>query len=394
MSGYSWTVSAGGTITAGANTNSITVTWNTSGAKTVRVNYINNLGCAGAQPTIYDVNVLPLPVPTIAGPTYVCVNSTGSIYNTESGMSGYTWTVSAGGTITSGSTSSAVTISWNTVGPQTVTVNYNAIAACAGIQPTVYNVYVASLPVQPGTITGTTTVCAGTQGVAYTVPVVAYATSYSWTLPSGATIASGASTNSILVNFSPTAVSGVIKVNGVNSCGSGISSPNFNVTVNPMPSTPVITKVGDTLVSSAATGNQWFRNGVAIPGATGMKHRAVSIGSYTVVVTQGGCSSLASNALVLTSLVAIPDLEFSHSFDVYPNPSKGQLNVKVVSGKPVDLNIEIYNNVGVLQWKQEKVHIDGTYLKPVDLRSLPAGVYMVVIRNMDIKIVRKIVILK
>ena len=44
---YTWTVSPGGTITAGVGTNSITVTWNTTGLQNVQVNYTDNT-CVGA----------------------------------------------------------------------------------------------------------------------------------------------------------------------------------------------------------------------------------------------------------------------------------------------------------------------------------------------------------
>ena len=83
-----------------------------------------------------------------------------------------------------------------------------------------------------GTITGATSVCQGQTSVAYSVPAIANATGYVWTLPSGATIASGNNTNAITVNYSTTASSGNISVYGTNGCGNSIASPDFAVTVN------------------------------------------------------------------------------------------------------------------------------------------------------------------
>jgi len=92
-----------------------------------------------------------------------------------------------------------------------------------------------SLPAAAGIISGTASVCKGQNGVVYSVPAISNAASYNWTLPAGASIASGANTRSITVNYSNTAANGNITVQGVNACANGIVSANFAVTVNPLP---------------------------------------------------------------------------------------------------------------------------------------------------------------
>ena len=84
-----------------------------------------------------------------------------------------------------------------------------------------------------GTVMGSDTICQGQTGVIYSVSAINNATSYIWTLPSGATITAGANTNSITVDFSPTATSGTwnITVQGSSNCGSGTVSSNFEVIV-------------------------------------------------------------------------------------------------------------------------------------------------------------------
>ncbi len=57
MTDYLWNISAGGTITDGAGTRSITVTWNTAGAQSVDVNYTNSQNCSAATPTSYALTV-------------------------------------------------------------------------------------------------------------------------------------------------------------------------------------------------------------------------------------------------------------------------------------------------------------------------------------------------
>ena len=80
-----------------------------------------------------SITVNSLPTPSIAGPISACKESTGNVYTTQAGMSNYVWTVSAGGSITSGggSTDNTATITWNTAGSQSVSVNYTDANGCS-----------------------------------------------------------------------------------------------------------------------------------------------------------------------------------------------------------------------------------------------------------------------
>jgi hypothetical protein len=91
-----------------------------------------------------------------------------------------------------------------------------------------------------GNISGSADVCQGQSGVNFSVPAVSGASTYTWTLPSGAVIASGNGTNSITVDFDLAAVSGVISVYASGSCGTGSASPDFNINVSSgIPSVPL-----------------------------------------------------------------------------------------------------------------------------------------------------------
>jgi hypothetical protein len=103
-----------------------------------------------------------------------------------------------------------------------------------------HNNIVTLFPEAAGTITGTTPVCQGQTGVGYSVSAITNATGYTWSLPAGASIAAGANTNSITLDFSAIAVGGNIKVQGINCAGTGTVSPNYAVTVNPLPLTSAI----------------------------------------------------------------------------------------------------------------------------------------------------------
>ena len=101
--------------------------------------------------------------PSLNGPATVCYGSTGVIYTTDPGQSNYAWTIS-GGTITSGSGTAIVTVSWPTSGTHTISVTYGS-APTTVLQVTVTTPLIASA--SAGTITcsgGTTNVIVSATG--------------------------------------------------------------------------------------------------------------------------------------------------------------------------------------------------------------------------------------
>ncbi len=390
---YNWNISYGGTITAGLNSNEITVDWATAGSRSISVNYNNAFGCNAIIPATMDVTVNSSPVPVISGTSQLCQGSAGVVYTTQVNFDDYIWTVSSGGTITSGAGTDAISVTWNASGNQNVSVTYSNDMGCQAAMPTVFNVLVDPKPAAAGTIAGTTPVCAGSTGATYTVAPINGADSYLWTLPASATILEGENTRTIKVGFSTNATSGIIRVSGSNECGPGVSSPIFNVVVNPLPATPVITQHGDTLSSSAITGNQWYLDGVVIPGATSKQHVAVYTGNYTVVVTVNECSSAISNSILVLP-VGITVEKADRTFDIYPNPNTGEFNIKVETLKSGVYSIEIYNSLGSLVWKQDEVKVNGTFTSHIILDESPSGVYMVAFRNNGNNIVKKLIIRK
>jgi len=185
-----------------------------------------------------------------------------------------------------------------------------------------------SFPVESLAISGTSIVCQGTSGVTYSVPANTNADSYIWTLPSGTT---GTSiTNSILVNFGQTAVSGSIKVKGHNSCGDGAES-TFAVLMNEVPAIPVITSNNVTLQSNASFGNQWYLNNSMIPDAVNKTYIPSKSGNYYTIITLNGCSSQFSNVIsfIMTGVDDIVDIS---RICLYPNPIERGSTKVILSG--------------------------------------------------------------
>ena len=61
------------------------------------------------------------------------------------------------------------------------------------------------------------------------------------------------------------------------------------------------------LTASATTGTyQWLKDGAPLAGATAQTYSAPAAGSYAVRVTEGGCASLPSNAVIVTAVASPP----------------------------------------------------------------------------------------
>ncbi len=349
--------------------------------------------CESTLTNVVRVKVNPLPVPTITGTQTLCVNSGNYSYSTETGMTGYAWTVSSGGFITSGQGTSTIQVTWNNPGAQSVSVTYTNTNGCAPASATVLPVTVNALPGPAGSITGTSTVCSGTSGVTYSVALISNAVTYVWTLPAGATITSGMWTNSIIVDFSFNAVSGNITVLGNNLCGDGTSSPNFSVVVNPSPPQPEIVQTGDSLVSDAPAGNQWYDVSGAIAGATSQIYQPTVNGTYRDIVTLNGCTSPPSNWLnfILTGVnpASKPILR------IYPNPAFEDIHFETFLERPSDIIITLMNITGTnIKTVDLGKHNKGLSRLILDCNNIREGIYFLKVTTDYDSFVQKVILKK
>ncbi len=161
------------------------------------------------------------------------------------------------------------------------------------------------------------------------------------------------------------------------------STSSVPLTINPTPATPTVSiqysGTTATLTSSAPTGNQWYRSGVLIAGATAptyVVNASAQAGSYTVVVTSAaGCASAASAPLVVTA-TAKPLA--GSSLEVYPNPTfSGQLTV-ALSGYRKAIDVTVLNAVGQVVYQRTIMPLNtGAIVRePLDLSAQPAGMYL------------------
>jgi hypothetical protein len=388
---YTWTVSEGGQILYGDGSNSISVVWNNAGEQFVSVFYSSPFGCEASSPTVLNVTVGTLPTPSITGSNSVCLNSSLYVYTTQAGFSNYLWSVSNGGEIVSGQGTYQVEVSWTAKGANSVSVNYSSDMGCFAAFPADFQVDVKSSPMAAGPVSGPEEICEGTREVQYSVQEIPYATGYAWSLPEGATIISGENTHSILVDFAQGAVSGFISVYGENECGAGQGSPLFELIVNPLPEAPSISLDEEFILhSNAMEGNQWYRDGIPVEGASGPEYIADESGTYFSIVTLDGCPSKESNHIevVLTGL----DEQGFDGLTIYPVPNNGRFTITYNAEKQETISIQVYNAPGIVLFEMRNLEVQGKFTTSIDLKNPATGVYSVLIKGKEKMWLRKILV--
>lgn len=168
------------------------------------------------------------------------------------------------------------------------------------------------IPPAPDAVTGPQTVCPGQSGLIYAINDVSGASSYVWSVPSGASIISGQGTSSIEVAFG--SVSGPVSASASSSCGTSAPAATF---VNVGAGTPAEpgSISGNTDVCSNSSGNVYtispvagattytwnVPDGAGVTSGQGTTDATISFGTTSGLVTvSAGNSCGTSNASTLS----------------------------------------------------------------------------------------------
>jgi len=286
------TVSSTGLVTGvTAGTTTITVTTADQGKTATSVITITN-------PTVTGVSVTPPTANIITGTT---TQLTATVAPTTATNKNVTWSSSntAIATVSSTGLVTGVTAGTTTI---TVTTADQGKIATSVITVTNPTVTVTGVSVTPPTASVTTGV--PIQLTATVIPGTATNKNVTWS-SSNTAVATVSSTGLVIAVTAGTATI------TVTTADQGKTAISVITVTNAIVNAPVISYTGATnicagqsiqLVSSASMGNQWYKNGVVITGATANTLQVSTSGIYTVVAIANGITSAVSAGVTIAIL--------------------------------------------------------------------------------------------
>ncbi|HYV94312.1 MAG TPA: T9SS type A sorting domain-containing protein [Chitinophagales bacterium] len=226
-------------------------------------------------------------------------------------------------------------------------------------------------------------------------------TSWLWQFP-GADPDSSTDQNPFNICYNTPGIYNVTLIT-ISASGTDTFTLSNYITVYPTPPFPIITQVGYTLTSSAATSYQWQFNLSDVPGATNQSYTVLQSGYYTVVVRD---SNDCKNSTTLYVLISGIDDVIDADISIYPNPATERLMVELLNGPDFfgignQITLTIFNTIGQVAFSSVE-NITSTdwsaglhsKKKEIDLSKIARGVYFLELKNDSGVIRNKILIIQ
>jgi len=376
--------SAGAGLSINATTGAVTLGTSTPGTYTVTYTIAAAGGCPVVTATT-SITITSLPAATIsyAGSPY-CSNA-GTATVTRTGTAGGVYSSTAGLSINAAT--GDVTLGTSTPGTYTVTYTIAAGGGCPVVTATT-TIIVSALSVAPTAANTSAATLCGPGNVTLSVAGGSLGAGASWRWYSGScggtAVGSGATLN-VAVNATTTYF-----VRAEGTCNT-TTCASVTVTVNTQPAISIAAAPGTVLkpfmtstltaTVNPAAGNTiiWYRNGSAVPGASGLSLvvQADQLGQYTArATTATGCTAL-SNEISITA-------EVSNQLFITPNPNNGQFKVRFYTSAN---SLGFVRRLVMFAENGQKV-FDQSYpitapysSMDIDARRLPKGIYIVMLMD-------------
>lgn len=329
----------------------ILTTLTTSTAGSYRMKVTNGVGCAGySDPVDVIVNSLPDNTISVTGGTNICNGTASSILAPI--VPGYTYQWRNLGVNIPGEVYNPY--SAKTAGTFSVEITDSNGCKATSTDVVMTIMYVSPFYIHPY---GNTFFCDGEKTKLATQ---AGFTTYQWYL--NGVFIPGATDS---FTFADKNGKYSVKVQDpVNGCFA--TSTGFSILVIPSPDTPFITKVGSRLSTTVkGVTYQWYKDGVAIAGATDSFTMTTGTGGiYAVVVTNSNdCSKRSEIDLSVTGINEA--VSSTYYIKVYPNPTQDKLNIDA----PKEVTVTLIDLQGRKLFTQKEA-------KQIDMSQLASGVYI------------------
>jgi len=182
----------------------------------------------------------------------------------------------------------------------------------------------------------------------------------------------------------------IVRTNQITGCSDTSIVP---VTINAKPEKPTISRMGQSLISSANTGNQWYSFGKKLDGQTDKILDLKDAGLYQVVVTgPNGCVSAISDTFDYNYYSVNEPIDMKNIL-VYPNPATNKVFIKFKQTAVDNYIIELVNLLGENVY-QQNIELSDKTLFEINLDDIQNGSYIIKIFDGTIWNIGKLVIRK
>ncbi|MBE0639072.1 MAG: T9SS type A sorting domain-containing protein [Bacteroidales bacterium] len=369
--------------------------------------YYGNVKVESNDPDMPEVNVpvtlnvgsgFPLALTVVANPPTICLGESTQLFANVTGGSGaytYLWTSDP-----IGFTSTEAN---PVVNPQETTIYYVVVEDGENSINGMTTVFVNTVPEQAATPQGDNSVCVGTYQTVYSTEGAQGSSTYIWTLlPVNSGTIEGNGLTAIVTWDEAFTGEAQIVVQGVNSCGNGLNSEPFMVTMHTLPH---VNLGGDMEVCA----NESVLLDAGNPGATYLWSTGettqtivvdttgvgIGVADFWVQVTDGnGCENSDNISIEFKDCTGISDVSDKWSFNIYPNPNSGLFEVQLQTIRKQQVSISVNDTFGKKVFSNDQVTVSGISAVSVDLRHLSDGVYLLRINGEGINVVQKFIISK
>ncbi|MFC2130364.1 SBBP repeat-containing protein [Bacteroidota bacterium] len=390
---YLWVVD-GGEIQGIETDTSVTILWGDpeSGIiQLIRTNTENMM----KDTVVLHIEILELPEVIIAGTDELCEYDEVYYYAVNKENMTFKWSVYNAEIIGSDSKDSII-VQWNDIefdedslfAKGTVTLEQTSgVNGCSNTK--VKTVFISHKP--SAEFLGNASVCQ--EDVETYMSVDKVVIQNSWEVIGGTVI--GSASDSILQVEWGVPGKGSIKLIqiGVSNCTDSIMK---EVSINAIPSKPVISQTGRRLKSSSLEGNQWFKGGNEIPGANNRNYTPDTSGYYTVQVTDtNGCKSDLSEPYYFDITPVDESNVKKQTLRIYPNPSTNQLFIEYYVDTSGNISLELYdilgNKVAIITEGYKTI---SNHIIQFNTDNISNGLYYIIFRSNGISIGKKFSVIK